>query len=88
MSIAVDFDGVLSNTIKKWIEIFHKDYSEKYPNLQLSYNKIKEFDFYKMYNITHNDSRQIFQTMLGAMELIRADRIHAVSKNKNIIRYA
>ena len=61
MSLAIDFDGVLSNTVKKWIQIFHKDYSEKYHKLQLSYNKIKEFDFYKSWNITHNDSRQIFQ---------------------------
>lgn len=70
MSIAVDFDGVLSNTIKRWIQIFNKDYSEKY-KLQLSYNKITEFNFYKMYNISHDDSRQIFQTcweQLGVLE--------------------
>jgi len=61
MSIAIDFDGVLSNTIKKWIQIFKQDYSEQYHNLQLSYNKIKEFDFYKGFNITHDDSREIFK---------------------------
>jgi len=61
MSISLDFDGVLSNTIKKWIQIFHKDYSEKYHKLQLSYNKIKEFDFYKDFDITHDDSRKIFE---------------------------
>jgi len=61
MSIAIDFDGVLSNTIKKWIAIFNKDYSEKYHNMQLSYNKIKQWDFYQSFNITHNDSRKIFK---------------------------
>ena len=61
MKIALDFDGVLCNTIQKWIEIKKKNYSEKYPNLKLSYNKITEFDFYKNYSITHDDSRQIFQ---------------------------
>ena len=63
MDIAIDFDGVLSNTTKRWIHIFNKDYSAKYHNLKLSYNKIIEFDFYKYFDITHDDdSRQIFQT--------------------------
>lgn len=60
MSIAVDFDGVISNTIKKWIQIFNQDYSKKY-DLYLSYNKIKEWDFYKNFDITHDDSREIFR---------------------------
>ncbi|MBA4718945.1 MAG: hypothetical protein HRO68_07595 [Nitrosopumilus sp.] len=29
--------------------------------MQLSYNKIKEYDFYKSWNITHDDSRKIFK---------------------------
>lgn len=61
MSIAIDFDGVLSNTIKKWIQIFNEEYSEQYDKLHLSYNKIKQWDFYKSYNISHDDSRKIFQ---------------------------
>ncbi len=60
MKIAIDFDGVLCNTVQKWIEIFNSDYSTKYNNLKLSYNKITEFDFYKKFHITHEDSRQIF----------------------------
>ena len=61
MSIAVDFDGVLSNTIKKWIQIFNQNYSEKYPKMYLSYNKIKEWNFHKNFGITHDDSREIFK---------------------------
>jgi len=60
MKIALDFDGVLCNTIQKWIVIFNMHYSAKYDNLKLSYNQITKFDFYKSYSITHEDSRQIF----------------------------
>lgn len=60
MKIAIDFDGVLCNTIKKWIEIFNSEYSVKYNNLKLSYGKITEFDFYSTFHITHEDSRKIF----------------------------
>ncbi len=60
MSIAIDFDGVLSDTVQKWIQIFNIHYSKKYNNLQLSYNKITQWDFYQMYGISHEDSRQIF----------------------------
>ena len=60
MSIAIDFDGVLCDTVQKWIQIFHTHYSKKYNNLQLFYNKITQWDFYQMYGISHDDSRQIF----------------------------
>lgn len=59
MSIAVDFDCVLSDTVKKWVQIFNQDYSEKY-NLHLSYNQIKEWDFHEGFGITKDDSREIF----------------------------
>lgn len=61
MNIAIDFDSVLSNTIKKWIQIFNSEYTVNYCNLKLSYNKITQWDFCKMYGITHDDSKEIFQ---------------------------
>ena len=86
MSIAVDFDGVLSNTIKKWIQIFNIHYTKKYDNLQLSYNKIAQWDFYKMYNITHDDSREIFAqcwkdwNSLEPTELMLSQKTNILSK--------
>ncbi len=58
--MALDFDGVLCDTIQKWIEIFNADYSAKYDNLKLSYNQVTEFYFYKRYGITDGDALQIF----------------------------
>ncbi len=85
MSIAVDFDGVLSNTIKKWISIFNMDYSAKYSDLKLSYNKISEFGFYRKFNMTYDDARGIF-AVLGAVGYARADRADAGTKDKDTIR--
>ncbi len=60
MKIAIDFDCVLANTIKRWIEIFNDSYSEKYDNLQLAYNKITQWGFYSNFDITKKDAMEIF----------------------------
>ena len=60
MNIAVDIDGTLANTPKKWIEIFNRDYAAKYRGLQLSYTQLTEFHFYKKFGITHDDLYRIF----------------------------
>ncbi len=60
MRIAIDFDGVLCDTIQKWVSIFNSDYSTKYNNLKLSYNTITEFNFWNHYGITNNDALGIF----------------------------
>lgn len=86
MNMAVDFDSVLSDTIKRWIEIFNVHYTAKYDNMQLSYNKIRQWDFYKNFNITHDDSRQIFQKCweqwdsLYPTEFMLSEKIEMLSK--------
>jgi 5'(3')-deoxyribonucleotidase len=86
MSVAIDFDGVLCDTVQKWIQIFHTHYSKKYDNLQLSYSKITQWDFYQMYDITHEDSRQIFQQCweswdtLHPTEFMLSQKIETLSK--------
>ena len=84
MSIAIDFDGVLSNTIKKWISIFNVHYSAKYDNLQLSYNKIREFDFYKSYNISHDDSREIFAQCWAEWDMLESTEFMLDQKTKRL----
>jgi 5'(3')-deoxyribonucleotidase len=86
MSMAIDFDGVLCDTVQKWIQIFHTHYSKRYDNLRLSYSKITQWDFYKMYDITHEDSRQIFQQCweswdtLHPTEFMLSQKINILSK--------
>ena len=84
MKLAIDFDGVLCNTIQKWIEIFNSDYSRKYDNLKLSYNQITEFDFYKKFNITHDDSRQIFQTCWESWDTLQPTEFFLDQKTKKL----
>jgi uncharacterized protein len=84
MKLAIDFDGVLCNTIQKWIEIFNSDYSKKYHNLKLSYNQIAEFDFYKKFNITHDDSRQIFQTCWESWDTLQPIEFFLDQKTKKL----
>ena len=60
VKIAIDFDSVLANTIKKWVQIFNSDYSVKYQNKKLAYNQITTFGFYDDLNISQKDTWKIF----------------------------
>ena len=58
--IAIDFDSVLANTVKRWTEIFNAHHSEKYHDLHISYNKIREFSIGKYFGISSDDVGEIF----------------------------
>ena len=61
MRIALDFDGVLSNTVQRWIEIFNKDYSAGYGGISLSYSNLKQFDFYTTIGMSRDTAHKIFE---------------------------
>ena len=70
MSVAVDFDGVLCDTVKMWTGIFNSEYSQKYGGLQLSDNMIRQYSISDAYGISHDDVLQIFQRCWERWDLL------------------
>ena len=84
MNIAMDFDDVLCNTLKKWIGIFNEKYSAKYDGLKFSYSRITEFSFWNRYGITHEDAWQIFQECWEQWDTMEPTEFMLHQKTKNI----
>jgi len=102
IKIALDFDGVLADTMKLWVF----SYNKKFPTKKLTIKDINEWDFYKKegINLTKEQAFEIFdfcwrhQEFLKSMErnlaykiemlgeVGRVDIVTAVVKNREPIR--
>ena len=60
MSIALDYNGVVANTTKRWIEIFNEKYSEQYDKLLITYSGTT-WNFHKTLGIKKEDTYEIFK---------------------------
>jgi len=59
MKIALDFDGVLSHTMKSWVKNYNKGYSKKY-NKQISVRDIDKWAFYESWGMEKEECFDIF----------------------------
>lgn len=59
MKIALDFDGVLSHTMKSWVKNYNKSYSDKY-NKQISVRDIDKWAFYESWGMGKEECFDIF----------------------------
>lgn len=59
--IALDFDGVLSHTMKRWVEIYNADYSEKY-NKVATIRDINVWAFFEPWGMEKDEAFRIFDS--------------------------
>ncbi len=59
MKIALDFDGVLSHTMKRWVEIFNEKYSKKYSRM-ITIRDINEWAFFEDWGMDKDEAFEIF----------------------------
>jgi len=57
MKIALDFDGVLSHTMKRWVEIYNKKPNK---HAQISIRDISEWAFYKKMGLSLEEAFEVF----------------------------
>lgn len=56
LRVAIDLDGVLANSIARWIEIWNEN---RYP--KISYESVTKWDFWKDLGITQKEFEKIFR---------------------------
>ena len=60
MKIALDFDGVLSHTMKRWVAVFNLHYKDKYEIDELTIREIDRWAFFEKFNMPVDEAFEIF----------------------------
>ena len=62
MKIALDFDGVLSNTMKRWVDVYNKKPNK---HAQISTRDISEWAFFEKWGMNLEQAFDIFDECWG-----------------------
>lgn len=61
MKIALDFDGVLSHTMKRWVAVFNSQKSQKYTNgKDISLRDIDKWAFFEKWGMPVDEAFEVF----------------------------